>query len=302
MAKIRWQKSEIDYVMENYLKFETADIAAHLNRSAKAVHHVACKLKLARLNTWSENDIAYLKDNARKITYEEIASHLGRSLGSCYNMAYKLKLTKPEDRSYLNLQRTIKVTESDVEYILSNYMKKTDHEIAEYLGITYSKVASIRKMNNITKIGGKTLGKMTNPERIMSSILTSFNILFDFEPIIFKQRPDFYLPNHRIIIEVNGDYWHGNPCIYTEFNDIQLRHMARDIDKMKVYKELGFLTLIVWEQDIVKNKDVVKDKILEYINSAVFSSNAIDNDWAKSVNSFEWFQENTEENQETKMS
>ena len=33
MAKIKWQQSEIDYVVANYSKFQAVDIAAHLNES-----------------------------------------------------------------------------------------------------------------------------------------------------------------------------------------------------------------------------------------------------------------------------
>lgn len=294
MAKIKWQQSEIDYVVANYSKFQAADIAAHLNRSEKSIYHIASRYKLSSRPNWSDDEIEYLKNNVRKVSYEQISSYLNRSLSSCYNKAYELKLTLPEDRSYMNVSP---ISEVENNYVMSHYMTKTDSEIASDLNISESKVVRIRRLNHIVKVGGKMLGKMTKPERLMSNILSDANVLFDFEPILFKQRPDFYLPNHRIVIEVNGDYWHGNPCLYETYDDIQQRHINRDIEKYDIYHQLGFLTLIVWEKDINSNLEIVKNKILEYLNSAVFGSNAIDYNWAKSVNSFEWFRENTEENQ-----
>lgn len=80
--------------------------------------------------------------------------------------------------------------------------------------------------------------------------------------------------NPNIIIEVNGDYWHGNPKIYKE-NDIILKGSSneytvkekweKDNNKINIAKELGYKILIVWEKDIKENMQQVERNIHNYL-------------------------------------
>ncbi len=82
---------------------------------------------------------------------------------------------------------------------------------------------------------------------------------------------DFCFPNQKIIVEVDGDFWHGNPKKYsdqTKLHPHQIKGIGRDKSKKAYIKKVdnGSWTLLrFWESDI--EKDVVKcvDKIEEVL-------------------------------------
>lgn len=69
---------------------------------------------------------------------------------------------------------------------------------------------------------------------------------------------DFIIHNKRILIEANGDYWHGNPNIYSltgedgkkKLNQIQLDKIKKDKLKLKFAQEHNFKLLYIWESDV----------------------------------------------------
>jgi len=72
---------------------------------------------------------------------------------------------------------------------------------------------------------------------------------------------DFYLPNFDLVIEVDGDYWHGNPKIYNDLNHTQILNIKNDLFKDNLI-ELNNLNIIrIWETDIFNES--YKEKIIE---------------------------------------
>ena len=76
---------------------------------------------------------------------------------------------------------------------------------------------------------------------------------------------DFYYNN--ILIEFNGDYWHGNPKIYNE-DKIFSRHgyelkitdiWNNDKRKKEFAEQLGYTVITIWEQDYRNNPDDIID-------------------------------------------
>jgi len=85
---------------------------------------------------------------------------------------------------------------------------------------------------------------------------------------------DNYLPDHNLMIEVNGDYFHSNPLKFTELNMMQIKGITRDKRKrtyIKRYKEIDVLYL--WESDINNKPGMCKELILEYVNNKGILSN-----------------------------
>lgn len=70
---------------------------------------------------------------------------------------------------------------------------------------------------------------------------------------------DFYLPRSNVVIEVDGDYWHGNPLIYENgpVNWTQRRAKAVDELKNRWAANHGIRILRVWEHDINNNAQQV---------------------------------------------
>ena len=80
-----------------------------------------------------------------------------------------------------------------------------------------------------------------------------------------KRYYDFYLPEQRVLIEVDGDFYHGYGKLYEEMSPMQ-KHNAR-VDKIKNdWAAMHGIPLIrVWEHDINNNPSMVMDMLREQI-------------------------------------
>ena len=78
---------------------------------------------------------------------------------------------------------------------------------------------------------------------------------------------DFAIPNLKIIIECDGDYWHANPKIYIKSNltNIQKEKIQRDKFKDKYLLKKGWNVLRFFESEIKGNIKKCGDKIEEQI-------------------------------------
>jgi very-short-patch-repair endonuclease len=77
------------------------------------------------------------------------------------------------------------------------------------------------------------------------------------------------IKHQTCIIEFNGDYWHANPKIYNEDDEIR-GTKARDIwqkDKRKISlaHEAGYHTMVVWESDFMANKAQVIEEVVQWM-------------------------------------
>lgn len=92
----------------------------------------------------------------------------------------------------------------------------------------------------------------TRPEKIVYAALTQAGIPFYFlndisfsDPYIdfFKEyQADFIIPSVKIIIEVQGAYWHSKPEV-----------MESDSYKLAVYESFGYTALTWWDYDIERD-------------------------------------------------
>ena len=87
---------------------------------------------------------------------------------------------------------------------------------------------------------------------------------------------DFHLCDTKILIEVNGDFWHANPLIY-EGNDIVKlpgeRQKAMDVWKrdekyIKKAENCGYKVIVIWEHDMNRmDDDSLKTYLLKTLNN-----------------------------------
>lgn len=69
------------------------------------------------------------------------------------------------------------------------------------------RIATLNNLANCTY-------KKTKPEMIMEEILNNLNLSYQYSFILEKRQYDFLLPQYKLIIECDGDYWHVNPKFY----------------------------------------------------------------------------------------
>ncbi|HNC57646.1 MAG TPA: hypothetical protein PLP33_19570 [Leptospiraceae bacterium] len=87
---------------------------------------------------------------------------------------------------------------------------------------------------------------------------------------------DLWIENTNLLIEVNGDYWHANPCLYQENdyilygsnkNKIAKEIWEKDLTKIDFAKSKGYEVYVIWEQDIKTASEATAKKLLEWISN-----------------------------------
>lgn len=96
--------------------------------------------------------------------------------------------------------------------------------------------------------------KINSIEKIVQIMLEKSGLDFEYSVIMGFFQFDFGNKKNRILLEVQGDYWHGNPEIYQNFNSIQIANKQKDIIKKEFAEKHGFKLFYIWENEI-KNND-----------------------------------------------
>ena len=113
--------------------------------------------------------------------------------------------------------------------------------------------------------------KRTWCEQAIQDMLDEMNIAYDIEKSLkFKntwKHFDINLIDYPVLIEVDGNYWHGNKETMREGkpNFMQLKNKQNDMIKNWVSKNAGYKLIRVWELDIKENYDEVKDRITKLL-------------------------------------
>lgn len=115
------------------------------------------------------------------------------------------------------------------------------------------------------------LDRQTIPQKIVNTILNKNNIKYINEKTFKYYSVDNYLTEYNLIIEVMGDYFHANPLIYTDLNNIN-NMQKKDIDRDKrkhtyIKKYHNIEILYLWESDIKNNSLLCEELIKKYIAS-----------------------------------
>ena len=79
-------------------------------------------------------------------------------------------------------------------------------------------------------------------------------------------KPDAINKSSKIIYEFNGDFWHGNPNVYSP-NDVNTENKKtfgelykNTIDKEHTLRYAGYTVISIWESDWNKLKNTLKQK------------------------------------------
>lgn len=81
-----------------------------------------------------------------------------------------------------------------------------------------------------------------------------------------KRYYDFYLPDYKVIIEVDGDYWHSYGKVYEEMTPTQKKNARVDKIKDEWALSHGIPIIRIWEHDINKNPEKVKKTLIERLD------------------------------------
>jgi len=110
--------------------------------------------------------------------------------------------------------------------------------------------------------------KNTKPELAMKKLLNELNIPFihQFRVKGINHNFDFHISNTNILIEVDGDYYHGNPKKFIKLSEIQIQWKQRDEKINKLAKTNNYILLRFWASDILHNEENVVESLKGLIN------------------------------------
>lgn len=119
-----------------------------------------------------------------------------------------------------------------------------------------------KTLRTLPKFGTSKLEKYFETEFLKK---LNINYQWQFEAKDIQRSYDFYLPEHNLLIEVDGDYYHVNPEIYEGKKLTPTQKHDMWVDKLKNEWALlhGIPLLRIWENDIRKNPEKVMKTIKE---------------------------------------
>lgn len=269
-----WSIDDKNNLIINYDKLSYKQLSLLLNKEIYDIKFMSSKLNLGKKeinqknikrkkhyvppHEWSNDEDNYLIKNFQLLSFDEMEKTLNVSKKMIYTRSKKLGLErnniriKKESFTIYELE-TLKTYYNNIplKELLKLIPRKTEKQIER-------KAGELKLKNKI----------LTIPEQKTKVILQELNITFEEQKRFnFKDKyyiVDFLLPNENIIIEVNGDYWHGNPLIYQkeQLNNLQLDLINRDINKKNELENIGYKVIYLWEYDLINNIDKCKSIIL----------------------------------------
>lgn len=120
----------------------------------------------------------------------------------------------------------------------------------------------IKNLNQLNKVG---LNKLELSGR---KLLQEIGIDFLEQQLICdKYVVDVLIPSKNIIIQWDGDYWHGHPNNLKNGipNQLQKTNIEKDIRINKNLSNNGYKVLRFWQNDVDNNRDWVKNTIRQNI-------------------------------------
>jgi very-short-patch-repair endonuclease len=125
-------------------------------------------------------------------------------------------------------------------------------------------------MNRKQQQGGRTA-----PERIGYALLDSLGLLYLPQHTIGgKFIVDAFLPTHGLVIQFDGDYWHGHPVRFPVPDARQRRRISLDRSQDAYMYACGYHVLRFWEIDLKKNLDAVRAALLPFATPPEHSPSA----------------------------
>lgn len=124
------------------------------------------------------------------------------------------------------------------------------------------------RIRAVEMLKNNKINTLTKPQIIINELLDLNNIKYvNEEPFVYYSI-DNYLTDYNLVIEVMGDYWHGNPLKFDKLNDLQRKNITRDKAKHTFMKNRYNINILyIWEKDILEKPELCILLIKSYINN-----------------------------------
>lgn len=102
-------------------------------------------------------------------------------------------------------------------------------------------------------------------ERFAHNFLDKLGVkyVYQFKAESIGRYYDFYLPEHRLLLEIDGDYYHSYGLVYEQMSPMQKKN--KRVDEQKDHWALinGIPLIRIWEHDINEHSEKVLQMLKE---------------------------------------
>ena len=179
------------------------------------------QLTIERNRVWSDEETAYLIEHYPIEGGAVVSAAIGKTKAQVRDKVRALKLTLTTETRHATGGAAISRSMTS-----NNPMRRPDVRVKVYE----------RAKNNPTSL-----------ELRLATMLTEMGILFEPQCYIKRFRVDFRIGS--LIIEADGDWWHGHPR-FQPLNPMQLANQGRDRARNAYLTACGYTVVRIWESDL----------------------------------------------------
>lgn len=113
------------------------------------------------------------------------------------------------------------------------------------------------------------LGKPTRLELAGYALLDRIGAAYVRQHVVGgKFTVDAFLPESRVVVQFDGDYWHGNPDCYETPDKRQQKRMNFDRSQDAYMRKCGYRIVRVWESTLRKDPESVERLIRQTVSNS----------------------------------
>jgi very-short-patch-repair endonuclease len=109
--------------------------------------------------------------------------------------------------------------------------------------------------------------KKTSIEQKIEDLLVELGVNFIHSAFVNRRQYDFKLVDKMILIEADGDYWHGNTFRYESITEQQEMKQKDDRIKDSIAFKYGYTILRFWESDINNDLETIQNLLKEVLKN-----------------------------------
>ncbi len=105
-------------------------------------------------------------------------------------------------------------------------------------------------------------GMVTTIERIGYALLDALGVTYLPQHVIAgKFCVDAYLPDLRLVVQFDGDYWHGHPLHFPAPDHRQTKRMKLDVSQDAYLRACGYEVARFWESDLHQHLPEISSRL-----------------------------------------
>ena len=133
-------------------------------------------------------------------------------------------------------------------------LKKSCQQIADELGISATPVLNMFSQNNLVVDRFCTSSGENEVRNFLGNL--SINVVSNDRFVIFPREIDILLPDQKIGIEYNGDFWHS---------ELQGKNKQYHLSKTNECEEKGIHLIHIMENEWLNKQEIVKSRLLHLL-------------------------------------